>query len=85
MSIPKVSIRQIKAARALLDWSAARLAAESGVSIPTIKRLESRNDHLGGRTQTVARIIGALERARVEFLDDDEPGVRLRKPSEAER
>ena len=40
MSIRKVSIRQIKAARALLNWSQDDLAARSGVSTPTVKRLE---------------------------------------------
>ena len=40
--MPKVSIRQIKAARALLGWSQETLAKASGVSIPTVKRLEKR-------------------------------------------
>ncbi len=35
------SIGQIKAARALLGWSQEQLAAVSGVSIPTVKRLEA--------------------------------------------
>jgi len=32
---------QVRAARAILKWSVADLAAESGVSVSTIKRLES--------------------------------------------
>ena len=48
MSIPKVSIRQIKAARALLAWSQEELAEKSGVSTPTVKRLESSDGPLGG-------------------------------------
>ena len=52
MSILKVSIRQIKAARSLLAWSQEQLAAAADVSIPTIKRLEARDGPLGGRDET---------------------------------
>jgi predicted transcriptional regulator len=79
LSIPKVSIRQIKAARALLEWSQEELAAASGVSIPTIKRLEAQNGDLGGREDTGARILEAIEHAGVEFTNGDQPGVRMRK------
>ena len=47
LSIKKLSIRQIKAARALLDWSQDNLAAKSGVSAPTIGRLEAEGGDLG--------------------------------------
>lgn len=81
MSILKVSIRQVKAARALLAWSQGDLAVASGVSEPTIKRLEASDGPLGGRASTGAAIQRALEAAGVTFaLDDGEgPGVRLRK------
>jgi predicted transcriptional regulator len=80
-SIQKVSIRQVKAARALLAWSQERLAAAAEVSIPTIKRLEAQDGPLGGRTETGTKILSALESAGVEFLDEDGsgPGVRIRK------
>lgn len=68
MSILKVSIRQIKAARALLDWSQSDLAAASGVSEPTIKRLESASGELGGRSDTTEKIVAALEAAGVIFI-----------------
>jgi transcriptional regulator with XRE-family HTH domain len=78
----KVSIRQIKAARALMAWSQEQLAQESDVSLPTIKRLEANDGPLGGRSETGARIQSALQRAGVEFIDENGggPGVRLRKP-----
>ena len=78
-SILKVSIRQIKAARALLAWSQERLAVAADVSIPTIKRLEAQDGPLGGRNETGSKIRSALESAGVEFLDDNGggPGVRL--------
>jgi DNA-binding XRE family transcriptional regulator len=80
-SILKVSIRQLKAARALLAWSQQRLAAAADVSIPTIKRLESQDGPLGGWNATGTKIRTALESAGIEFIDENGggPGVRLRK------
>jgi len=81
----KVSIRQIKAARALLAWSQEQLAEAADVSIPTIKRLEANDGPLGGRSGTGAKIQTALERAGVEFIDENGggAGVRLKKPHQA--
>jgi predicted transcriptional regulator len=80
-SILKVSIRQIKAARALLSWSQEQLAKAAGVSTPTIKRLEARDGPMGGRTNTAAKIRTALEDAGVRFIDENGGGlgVRLKK------
>jgi transcriptional regulator with XRE-family HTH domain len=78
MSIPKVSIRQIKAARALLAWSQDELAEKSGVSSPTVKRLEASDGPLGGRAGTAAKLIRALEASGVEFTNGGQPGVRLK-------
>lgn len=74
------SIRQVKAARALLGWSQTELASRSGISEPTIKRLEAADGHepIGGRTQTAAAIQRSLEAAGVEFTNGNRPGVRLR-------
>src|SRR3954469_10876157 len=83
MSILKVSIRQVKAARALLGWSQDDLARAAEVSIPTIKRLEASDGSLGGRDQTVQKIITAVASAGVDFLSENGSGqgVRLRKPN----
>jgi DNA-binding XRE family transcriptional regulator len=80
-SILKISIRQIKAARALLAWSQEQLAVAADVSIPTIKRLEAGEGPLGGRDKTGAKIQMALETAGIVFIDENGggPGVRLRK------
>jgi transcriptional regulator with XRE-family HTH domain len=80
-SIPKVSIRQLKAARALLAWSQRELAAAANISVPTIKRLEAQDGPLGGRNETGTKIRLALENAGVEFINENGggPGVRLRK------
>lgn len=81
-SIPKVSIRQLKAARALLGWSQDDLAITAKVSVPTIKRLEAGEGLLGGRLQTAQKITNALRVAGIEFIQENGggPGVRLRKP-----
>lgn len=80
-SILKVSIRQIKAARALLAWSQEELAVAADISIPTIKRLEAQEGLLGGRDETGAKIRVALESAGIMFIDENGggPGVRLRR------
>jgi predicted transcriptional regulator len=88
MSILKVSIGQIKAARALLGWSQTALAKASGISEPSIKRLEAAaddpNEPLGGRPETIIAIRAALENAGVIFIDQNGhgPGVRLRDRQE---
>ncbi len=70
----------------MLEWSQGRLATASGVSVPTIKRLESRAGDLGGRADTAARIVAALESAGVEFIAENGGGlgVRMRKGREPE-
>ena len=77
LSIQKISIRQIKAARALLDWSQEKLASQSGISAPTIRRLEAKDGLLGGRVETRGKILATLEKAGVRFLNAGAIGVRL--------
>ncbi|HEX4710591.1 helix-turn-helix transcriptional regulator [Phenylobacterium sp.] len=71
----------MKAARALLGWSQEDLARESGVSLPTLKRLEAQDGIVGGRVSTGDRIAAALAHGGVIFIDEngEGPGVRLRK------
>jgi predicted transcriptional regulator len=78
LSIQKVSIRQIKAARALLGWSQEDLSKAAGVSSPTIKRLEALDGPLGGRAETAEKIVKALTSAGVEFLHENGGGAGVR-------
>jgi DNA-binding XRE family transcriptional regulator len=80
VSIEFISVRQVKAARALLAWSQHDLAKEAGVSYPTIARLETRDGPLGGRPKAAKAIRAALEAAGVEFIAENGggPGVRLK-------
>jgi transcriptional regulator with XRE-family HTH domain len=86
-SIPKVSIRQIKAARALVNWSQDQLAAEAGISVPTVKRLEALDGLLAGRGDTNEKIVQSLMDAGIEFIDENGggQGVRFRKPRKAKK
>jgi predicted transcriptional regulator len=83
LSILKISIRQMKAARSLLGWSQDDLADHSGVSKPTIGRLEAidSDDPVGGRPETGQALVAALEKAGVEFIAENGggAGVRLAK------
>lgn len=69
-----ISIEQIKAARALLDWTQDDLAREAGLSKPAINTLERRIAN--PKMDTLAAIQKALEKAGVEFTDG--PGVKLK-------
>lgn len=81
MSIEILSIRQVKAARALLAWSQHDLAEASGVSYPTIARLEKEDGPLGGRKTTAEAIRAALEAAGVEFIPENGGGAGVRLTS----
>jgi transcriptional regulator with XRE-family HTH domain len=77
-----ISKEQSRAARGLLDWSQAQLAARSNLGESTIRDFEK-----GRRVPSpnnLAAIKAALEGAGVIFFDDGVimdggPGVRLRK------
>ena len=83
MEKPALSISSelVRAARALLRWEQRDLASASSVSLPTIKRLESKPGPLAAHGSTLAALRKALESAGVEFIDENGggPGVRLRK------
>ena len=55
------------------------LAKRARVGVGTIRRMEAFDGPIGSRTDTLGNVMAALEKAGVEFLDNDQPGVRLRK------
>jgi len=75
-----IEIEQLRAARALLGWSQTQLADKAGLSLPTVKRVETER---GPKVSAAARqaLQKALESGGVEFIDENGggPGVRLRK------
>lgn len=68
-----IDYRQVRAARALLDWSQDMLAEMSGVSRATIKNIESRLSL--PRLETASALQQTFEEAGVEFLPGS--GVRM--------
>jgi transcriptional regulator with XRE-family HTH domain len=73
-----ISPAQIRAARQLANLSQADIARATGLSLPTIKRVESEREvSVSDEAQTAVR--RALEAAGVEFTNGGEPGVKLRK------
>ncbi len=78
-----ITAEQIRGARAMLRWSAKRLAEESGLSWPTIQRMEAAKGVPGGLTKNLELVQKTLEGAGVVFIDQSEesgPGVKLRDP-----
>ncbi|UVC09825.1 transcriptional regulator [Rhizobium sp. TH2] len=78
-----LSAEQIRAARALLRLEQRDLAEMSGVSLPSIKRLEAmEGDIVAVRVSTVMAIKNAFEAAGVVFIPENGggAGVRLAKP-----
>ncbi len=75
-----ITTNQIRAARALIRWTALDLAESSGIAISTIKRYELMDGVPAGNVKTLVAIQQALEDAGIEFIGnpDDGPGVRLR-------
>ena len=64
-----ISVRQIKAGRSMLNWSAADLAKASGVGPATIRRYEMQDGIPTGNTSTFVSIQSALESAGIVFTD----------------
>jgi hypothetical protein len=69
---------QIRAARALLRWSADNLAKNSGVGVATIRRLELTEGIPSSNAQTLDSIKKTFESAGVEFLGNPEDGTGVR-------
>jgi transcriptional regulator with XRE-family HTH domain len=69
MKTIKVSAAQIRAARALVRWSARELSSRSGVSQSTIHRAESTEGLLNLHQRSLIAIKQAFEQLGVEFLD----------------
>ncbi|WP_281177648.1 helix-turn-helix domain-containing protein [Limimaricola hongkongensis] len=84
-----MTIEQVKAARLFLHMDQRQLAELSGVSLPTIQRIE--NPQFGptrSSVKIVTAVKEALERAGIEFLpmtDDAGEGVRLKARGEGPR
>ncbi|HEX2890100.1 helix-turn-helix transcriptional regulator [Vineibacter terrae] len=75
---------QMRAARALLDIDQRQLAELSGVSLPTIQRMEASEGNVRGVVDTLTKVVAALDRAGIELIGENAisreggRGVRLK-------
>jgi len=72
---------QIRAARALVDWSQPKLADAAKLSLPTIRRMEGPLGPGRSSAANVEAVQRALEKAGVVFIEENGggAGVRLKK------
>ena len=80
--VKKISSAQVRAARALLRWTALDLAAASRVGVATIRRAEVVDGEIPVTLANEAAIRTAFENAGITFIEDNGggEGVRFRKP-----
>lgn len=75
---------QMRAARALLGIDQKRLAELSGLSVPTIQRMESSDGNVRGVVESLTRVVEAFEAAGIELIGEGAAspsggrGVRLK-------
>lgn len=80
-----ISAAQLRAARALLGIDQRGLAAMSGVSLPTIQRMETSSGDVRGAVSTLTKVVQALDAAGIELVGNGQPtqgqgrGVRLKE------
>ncbi|MGB8487038.1 MAG: helix-turn-helix transcriptional regulator [Xanthobacteraceae bacterium] len=76
---------QMRAARALLDIDQRELAQRSGLSLPTIQRMESSGGVVRGNVDSLMKLVDALASAGIELIGegaashDGGRGVRLKR------
>lgn len=79
-----ITAAQLRAARALLGISQFELAELSGVSVPTIQRMEASVGDVRGVVDTLVKVVKALDRLGLELIGEDMPstgrgrGVRMK-------
>lgn len=65
-----VTAGQMRAARALLQMDQRRLAEASGLSLPTIQRMEASEGVIRGNIDSLLKLVGALNAAGVELIGE---------------
>lgn len=71
-----INSAQIRAARGLLKWTQAALAAKAGVSIVTLNMIEG--ETVQPRKSTLATLQRVLEGGGVEFIGDEDAGLGVK-------
>jgi transcriptional regulator with XRE-family HTH domain len=80
-----ITAGQLRAARALLGLDQKALAERSGLSVPTIQRMEASEGVIRGNVDSLMKLIGALDASGIVLLgegatsDGGGRGVRLKR------
>jgi transcriptional regulator with XRE-family HTH domain len=87
-----ITADQLRAARALLGIDQRKMAELSGLSVPTIQRMEASDGVIRGNVDSLMKLVSSLEAAGVELIavgaisQNGGRGVRLKaQPSDAPR
>jgi transcriptional regulator with XRE-family HTH domain len=81
-----ITAAQLRAARALAQIDQRELAERSGLSVPTIQRMESSDGVIRGNVDSLMKLIAALEALGIVLIGDNATsdrggrGVRLKDP-----
>lgn len=84
-----ITAAQLRAARALLGIDQRKLAELSGLSVPTIQRMEASETMIRGNVDSLMKLINALDTAGIELIasgaasQDGGRGVRLKAKEES--
>lgn len=79
-----ITAPQLRAARSLLGIDQRRLAELSGLSVPTIQRMEASGSIIRGNVDSLMKLIAALEISGIELIGEGAAsqgggrGVRLK-------
>lgn len=65
-----ITAAQLRAARALLGFDQRKLAALSGLSVPTIQRMEGSEDVIRGNVDSLMKLVAALDAAGLDLIDE---------------
>jgi len=82
-----ITAAQLRASRALLGIDQRKLAGLSGLSLPTIQRMEASEGVIRGNVDSLMKLVGALDAAGIELISDNAAssaggrGVRLKRPA----
>ncbi|MBI3677233.1 MAG: helix-turn-helix transcriptional regulator [Proteobacteria bacterium] len=80
-----ITAAQLRAARALAGIDQRQLAKKSGLSVPTIQRMEASAGAIRGNVDSLMKLIDALNTAGIALIDEGAVsgqggrGVRLAK------
>lgn len=82
-----ITAAQMRAARALLGIDQKTLAELSGLSVPTIQRMEASSGNVRGVVDSLTKVVAALDLAGIELIGEGATstaggrGVRLKSSS----